>query len=714
MTGIIDPFDSVQPRARIVDPFDNPDGGRSPGAEMKADVLGEAMSKMSWPERNARAAGAQLSKGWEGIRALLSDSEIARLSRMVTGGEQYQPDKRVLNEATRYAKEAPVGAFVGDVAKYAPAMAAGPAIIPGMVAAGTLGAAYEPGTPGERIQAGAIEGAASGAGGAALKGVSKLYGMGAANRAQDAVTKIIGPQNLDEAKRLITSAKGTNVTTEQALASLDDANIARLGDIAKAEVRHAKDPIAAAAERQMIEDSQAAVRDATMSSMAKGSTAENAAISRDLFSKMSAAELVPIRDSILGKMRQTGKTIDEILPLLSQKEAMYVSSLQNQGRMATEAAQQGVLRQGSRATERQVVNALPEGNFPRETSMPVSPAGTPSAAQMSDAPFAGRGSQADYAARVAQASSAADELGGVASKARTEADALRAQISALPSSFTAAPVRDAVAAAAARTVNPAEETVMNAVSKALQRAGDDPVAIAEVRKLGVNQIIGDLLATDKLSKTDAAAALASVKKLIDKQLGPEIVDRYFKPYSKKLEYRASLELADKLRALQKDSPSEFLKVMRGDNPDLVAKYGDWDSIKQALGDRRFGKASGVADEVARTQRNAELLTSKPAESAVNEILRSKEFTRHIPNFLNRYVMVANAAMKEGEMKVNRGMFREIEQAMRSPEAMEKLLNRLPVEQRKTMDAVIYNLAKGIKPSAVAGASTINTANKQEQ
>jgi hypothetical protein len=77
-------------------------------------------------------------------------------------------------------------------------------------------------------------------------------------------------------------------------------------------------------------------------------------------------------------------------------------------------------------------------------------------------------------------------------------------------------------------------------------------------------------------------------------------------------------------------------------------------------------------------------------------------------------MVANAAMKEGEMKVNRGMFREIEQAMRSPEAMEKLLNRLPVEQRKTMDAVIYNLAKGIKPSAVAGASTINTANKQEQ
>jgi hypothetical protein len=154
--------------------------------------------------------------------------------------------------------------------------------------------------------------------------------------------------------------------------------------------------------------------------------------------------------------------------------------------------------------------------------------------------------------------------------------------------------------------------------------------------------------------------------------------------------------------------------MRGDNPDLVAKYGDWDSIKQALGDRRFGKASGVADEVARTQRNAELLTSKPAESAVNEILRSKEFTRHIPNFLNRYVMVANAAMKEGEMKVNRGMFREIEQAMRSPEAMEKLLNRLPVEQRKTMDAVIYNLAKGIKPSAVAGASTINTANKQEQ
>ena len=643
MAEIIDPFDAVQPRARIVDPFDNPDSGRSPGAEMKADVLGEAMSKMSWPERNARAAGAQLSKGWEGIRSLLSDSEIARLSRMVTGGEQYQPDKRVLNEATRYAKEAPVGAFIGDVAKYAPAMAAGPAIIPGMAAAATLGAAYEPGTPGERIQAGAIEGAASGAGGAALKGVSKLHGMGAANRAQDAVTKIIGPQNLDEAKRLITSAKGTNVTTDQALASLDDANIARLGEIAKAETRHAKDPIAAAAERQMIEDSQAAVRDATMSSMAKGSTAENAAIARKTFMDAQEAALGPVRVAELSKAG-VGRTIPE----LEQQAA----------KLEYEAMVHG----GTSAKAHEL----------RSLADQISGAGY--------SPL---------------------NVGGIKNRI--------AEILGDPKLGSSVNVEDVISSIGGR------------ISELVKRGGGviDPDALYMVRKEGVNEAIDKLLAgRDPAMTRKLSAKLSSeLKPLIDDAIensGGTGWKSYIGKYGAAFEERGKLELADKLRALQKDNPSEFLKVMRGDNPDLVAKYGDWDSIKQALGDRRFGKASGVADEVARTQRNTELLTSKPAESAVNEILRSKEFTRHIPNFLNRYVMVANAAMKEGEMKVNRGMFREIEQAMRSPEAMEKLLNRLPVEQRKTMDAVIYNLAKGIKPSAVAGSSTMNTANKQEQ
>jgi len=85
---------------------------------------------------------------------------------------------------------------------------------------------------------------------------------------------------------------------------------------------------------------------------------------------------------------------------------------------------------------------------------------------------------------------AADELGDISKGLRIEADALRKQISELPAAFTAAPVRDAVASAAAKTVNPTEETVMKAVSKALQRAGDDPVAIAEVRKLGVKSDYG--------------------------------------------------------------------------------------------------------------------------------------------------------------------------------------------------------------------------------
>jgi|LakMenEpi03Aug12_release.lakeMendotaPanAssembly.Ray.scaffolds.fasta_scaffold50562_3 hypothetical protein len=633
------------------------DGGRSDSAVSSAptsapikmgregfeDTVRQEMQNMPWGERNKYGLSLSISRAMQGMKGLVEGSEINQALRKL-GLPNVGPVNEDVVQASKVAsQEAPVGAFIGDLTKYAPAMAAGPAIIPGMAAAATLGAAYEPGTPGERIQAGAIEGAASGVGGAAIKGVSKLYGMGAANRANDAVTKIIGPQNLDEAKRLITSAKGTNVTTEQALASLDDANIARLGEIAKAEVRHAKDPIAAAAERQMIEDSQAAARDATMSSMAKGSTAENAAIARKAFMDAQEAALGPVRVAELSKAG-VGRTIPE----LEQQAA----------KLEYEAMVHG----GTSAKAHELRNL---------------------ADQISGAGYSPL------------------NVGGIKNRI--------AEILGDPKLGSSVNVEDVISSIGGR------------ISELVKRGGGviDPDALYMVRKEGVNEAIDKLLAGRNPAMTRKLSAKLSseLKPLIDDAIensGGTGWKSYIGKYGAAFEERGKLELADKLRALQKDNPSEFLKVMRGDNPDLVAKYGDWDSIKQALGDRRFSKASGVAGEVARTQRNAELLTSKPAESAVNEILRSKEFTRHIPNFLNRYVMVANAAMKEGEMKVNRGMFREIEQAMRSPEAMEKLLNRLPVEQRKTMDAVIYNLAKGIKPSAVAGASTMNTANKQEQ
>ncbi len=676
-----------------------------PKQKTQADYQREVLAEMPWAQRQLVGAGGALMKGYEGIRSMLPGQTA---------------DQDVTAAADVAGQEAPIGSMVGEIAKYAPVALAGTAILPAAAASAALGAAYDP--TGHRMSSAALEGV-FGAGGALVgKALPRVMGgtqnlinkvrdrlsggatdrfYGAADKASDAVKRIIGGVDNEVAASRMLGEAG-DVTTAQALDGLPNSGgISVLDKITRSDkgIRAADDPIAVASERAAQILRQRGGRNEVMERMARGSTAEDTAIARDLFSKMSAAELVPIRDSILNKIKQTGLTLDELVPQLQGVERQYVSALQNQGRMATEAAQQGVLRQGSRATERQVVNALPEGNFPRETSMPVSPAGTPSAAQMSVAPFVQRGSQADYAARAAEATGAADELGGIAATARTEADTLRQQISELPSAFTAAPVRDAVGSMAAG-LNATKRNVASKLAEELRIAGDDPVKIAELRAMTINTLIPDLVDGSNAQKA-AAAALTDIKKVIDKQLGPEFVSRYLEPYSKKLEFRSSLELADTLRQLQVDSPKTFLKVMRGNDPDLVAKYGNWETIKQALGEKRFDRASKVAGEIQRDINIKEAAKSKEYGAAVKEVLENKSLTKHLPNLLNRYVALGNAAIDRGEMEVNKLMYRELEQAMRNPSKMKELIDRLPPQERSQF--INYAMKLG-KTGGVVGAA----------
>jgi hypothetical protein len=675
-----------------------------PKQKTSADYQREVLAEMPWAQRQLVGAGGALMKGYEGIKSMLPGQTS---------------DKSVVEAADVAGQEAPIGSMVGEVLKYAPVALAGTATLPVAAASAALGAAYDP--TGHRLSSGAMEGA-FGAGGAIVgRALPKLVGRtqtlyndirakfggppaesfyGSTDRASDALKRIVGVDNQVAASRMLGEAG--DVSSAQALAGLPNAEgVAVLDKITRGEkgIAAALDPIEAANFRTEQLARQSAGRGSVMETMARGSTAEDTAIARDLFSKMSAAELVPIRDSILNKIRQTGQTLEEILPRLSTVERQYVMSLQNQGRMATESAQQGVLATGQRASDGQLIRNLPEGNFPRDPAI-VQQTGAPRGAFPVDGmPRV----PPRYAANVgpqAQFADAANELGGLSQGLRAEADALRKQISELPSAFTAAPVRDAVEAMA-QGINGTKRTVASRIAEELRIAGDDPVKIAEVRRLGVNQLVNDLIQGGKLSQTDAAAALTEVKKLIDKQLGPEFVTRYMDPYAKKLEYRASLELADKLRELQKDSPKTFLKVMQGNDPELVAKYGDWKTIQEALGGKRYGRASEVAGEIQRDRVIEKMSKSKEHHAAVKEILENKSFTRHFPNLLNRYVVVANEAIKRGEMEVNKGMYRELEQATRTPAKMKELIDRLPPEDRSKFINYAMKLGKGAPTVAAA-------------
>ena len=692
-------FDDLIPSRTSSGTFDD----LIPKQKTQEDYQREVLNEMPWAQRQLVGAGGALHKGYQGIKGML-------------GGDV---DQDAIRAADVAGEEAPIGAMVGEIAKYAPAALAGTAVLPAAAASAALGFAYDP--TGHRIASAATEGA-FGAGGALIgKAIPRIAGSvgnnvqrlrelmggeksvryyGGADKAADVSKAIIGLDNQVAASRMLGEAG--DVRTAQVLAGMPDAEgVAVLDKLMRSTegIQAADDPMAAARAYLSQGERQAAAQGQVMEEMAQGGSAESAALARDLYGKLTALDLKPVERDILNKLAEPGRKLSDTLPVLQSLERRYISALQNQGRMATEAAQQGVLATGQRATDGQLIRNLPEGNFPHDPSL-VQPAGSPRGAFPVD--FMPR-VPPRYAPNVGpkeQFSAAADELGGLAQGLRSEADILRQQISELPAAFTAAPVRSAIDSMSTG-LNATKRNVASKVAEELRIAGDDPVKIAELRAMTINTLIPDLVDGSNSQKA-AAAALTDIKKVIDKQLGEDYVTKYLEPYSKALAERDTLSALDELRLMQKDSPKQFIKTIAGENADFIEKYTKTGkTMMELLGDERFAKASGVAGEMARDKSLKEMAKSTEAKAAVSGVLSDQSITSHLPNLLNRYIVLANTAIKAGEMKVNKEMYRELDKAMRDPKAMKALIDLLPPEQRSKMIGYAAQLGKG---APVAGAA----------
>lgn len=708
-------FDDLIPKQSSSGTFDD----LIPKAKTQEDFAKETLDEMPWAQRQLVGAGGALHKGYQGIKGLL-------------GGEI---DQDAIKYADVAGREAPIGSMIGEVAKYAPVALAGTAVLPAAAGSAALGFAYDP--TGHRVSSGAMEGM-FGAGGALIgKAIPRIAGSfgnvgqrlrelvngdeavryyGGVDKAADAAKTIVGLDNQVAASRMLGEAG--DVRTAQALAGMPDAEgVAALDKLmrSKAGIQAADDPMAASRAYLSQAERQGAAQGQVMDAMAQGSSAESAALARDLYSKLTALDLKPVERDILDKLAEPGRQLKDILPVLRTLEGRYVSALQNQGVMATEAAQQGSLAVGVRPSsgvmgldklgnpvrvQDQLIRNLPEGNYTRDPRIVQDRSLPPSGAF--PVPFQPRvpPRYTNNIDRVPELQGAADELGGMASGLRSEADILRQQISELPSTFTAAPVRDAIASMSTG-LNATKRNVAAKVAEELRIAGDDPVKIAELRAMTINTLIPDLVDGSNSQKA-AAAALTDIKKVIDKQLGSDYVTKYLEPYSKALAERDTLSALDELRLMQKDSPKEFIKTIAGENTGFIEKYSKTGkTMMELLGDERFAKASGVAGEMARDRSLKDMAKSPEAKAAVAEVLSDKSITRHLPNLLNRYVVLANTAIQAGEMKVNKEMYRELDKAMRDPKAMKALIDLLPPEQRSTMIGYAAKLGKGAPIASAA-------------
>jgi hypothetical protein len=247
--------------------------------------------------------------------------------------------------------------------------------------------------------------------------------------------------------------------------------------------------------------------------------------------------------------------------------------------------------------------------------------------------------------------------------------------------------------------NPTKAAVLDSVLTRLRDIGDDPVLIAELRSVNVNELLGDALQNGSLSKAGAARALTDVKKAIDAQLGDKFVNAYLAPYSRAFDEKNIMALNNRLRSLYETNPAEFRDFMRGNRMDLLDDFGiNAKTVKDALGSATYKEFNKIADNIGAKATMGEQAAAGAPKA--NEIIEQNEKFFRFPNILRREIATANKALEVMESHLNKKTIATLSKAYQSGEDISNLLRLIPYNER---NAVAKWIAAGGLKANVAGA-----------
>jgi hypothetical protein len=177
------------------------------------------------------------------------------------------------------------------------------------------------------------------------------------------------------------------------------------------------------------------------------------------------------------------------------------------------------------------------------------------------------------------------------------------------------------------------------------------------------------------SKKRAAGLVIGFKNAVDEALGPEFKD-YLVQHQRGMQNVNTQELASKGAQLAKESPDEFISLMRGDRPKIVEDvYGkgtnQYDIAGMALADpRRYNAMKMSADELQNLNRMGELASL--GETRAGNILKEQQpgkLSKFAGTFVRaKYPALAFAgtgAQGAGSAIVTPGVQREVANAFTS-------------------------------------------------
>ena len=432
-------------------------------------------------------------------------------------------------------------------------------------------------------------------------------------------------------------------------------------------------------------------------------------------------------DEMSLKLKQ--QAADDIAPLQRMAEGgnetemrrAYEASIQRLNQLTQEmrnvelgAANQAartINRLAPQAQQRQesMVNAL-RGGIPTTTPLPgqatISPA-TEAAQQAATAARGGPGflSAGDRAQEWQQTS---DIFADIARQRRSEAGFLQRQIGSLEDyglrPLDAGSITTAIdtklaqpGLRASSNVTKVLAAIKDDIANLTQKGGGviDAHDLYTLRKEGINERIMQIMGqTDpKVSAKVTRSVLKEVRPLIDdaiEKAGGTGWRNYLDTYATNMQAIDQKAMAAEAARLFKNSPQEYVRLVRGNNPDAVEAIfgpGSYDIFKE------MGSKMPTLEKLAASiQQKGEMADAAIAgqKDFAEAVERAGRTFPRLPNPLNPKVTFANMTMDELENRLGPKVAAKLQQGMVSGRSALEMLNTLPAVERGAVLRMLNN------------------------
>jgi hypothetical protein len=436
-----------------------------------------------------------------------------------------------------------------------------------------------------------------------------------------------------------------------------------------------------------------------------------------------------MRNVELGAANQAARTINQLTPQAQQRQASMVNALREgmpanlpSGAAGTPAPGVSGIHSGTEALQRRNVaddaaRRLMVARSQAARGM-VSESGVPG---VNDRQVARANKFVSE-----QWQEASDIFANIAKQRRAEAGFLERQIGSLEDyGLRPLDAGSITTAIDSKLAQPGLRASLN-VTKVLESIRDDIVNLTEkgggvidahdlytLRKEGINERIMQILGqTDpKISAKVTRSVLQEVRPLIDdaiEKAGGTGWRDYLKTYSQGMQAIDQKAMAAQAAKLFDKSPQEYVRLVRGNNPDAVEAIfgpGSYDIFKE-MGNK-MPTLEKLAVSVAREKAMGEaaLAGKEKFAATIEDVGRSFP---HFPSMLRRDVTIGNVTFDELEKRLNKKVAAKLQEGMLSGKSALEMLNTLPSSERAGVLRILTDPSRyGKTGAAAARAATIS-------